>query len=81
MVGRCEFNHGVRRDGRPGLGDDLAVDPHLAGQDQRARPLARCGQSTLHEDNIEALLGRPHQSPLVVSLSNRERRSSSVRLR
>ena len=40
MVGRAEHDLRVGRDRRTGLGHDLAIDPDVTGEDQRARPLA-----------------------------------------
>ena len=41
MVRRERARRARRSDGGAGLRDDLAVDGHLSGEDQRARPLAR----------------------------------------
>jgi hypothetical protein len=45
-------------DGRAGFGGRTPVDEHLAGQDQRPRPLARRGQATVDDEVVEADTGQ-----------------------
>ena len=68
MIRHGELDARVGLDRRAGLRDDLAVDRHLAGEDQRARAFARRGEAAVDERDIEARLGR---SPRVVSVSRR----------
>ena len=56
MVGHGEHDLRVGGDRRAGFRDDLAVDGHLAGEDQRAGALARRHEPALHEGDIEARL-------------------------
>ena len=53
MVGTVDRHLGVGGDAGAGLGDRLAVDADLAGEDQRPRPLARRGEAALDEQHVE----------------------------
>ena len=54
MIGDEERDGGVDADRRARLGCRLAVDAHLAGEDERARAFARRRQSPLDEQRVEA---------------------------
>ena len=55
MIGHVERDARRRpRRRSPALRRRLAVDPHLAGEDQRARALARRGEPALDEQRVEA---------------------------
>ena len=56
MIGRDQLDARVGGDRRAGLRDDLAVDRHLAGENQRARALARRREAALDERHVEARL-------------------------
>ena len=54
MVGRDQRDVGGRVDRRAGLGCGLPVDADLAGEDQRARPLARRREAAFDDELVQA---------------------------
>ena len=52
-----QLDAGVDGDRRAGFRDDLAVDRHLSGENQRPRALARRREAAVDEGDIEADLG------------------------
>ena len=54
---RDQRDLGAGLDLRARFGDDLAVDGHLRGENQRARALARRSQTPLGDELIESDLG------------------------
>jgi hypothetical protein len=57
MIGDPELELRVGSDGRAGLRHDRAVDLHLAGEDEAARALTRCRESSFHQRHVEPGLG------------------------
>src|ERR1035437_1130714 len=53
MVGHGELDAGIRGGGRAGLRDDLAVYPHLAGEDERTGAFTRRRQPAIEDKCVE----------------------------
>ena len=56
MIRRDELDARVGGDRRAGFRDDLAVDGHLAGEDQRAGALTRRREAAIDDEHIQANL-------------------------
>jgi hypothetical protein len=60
VIRRRELDTRIASDSGASLGNDLAVDGHLAGQNQRARPLAGRRESEVDEGDIQSSLCNGH---------------------
>jgi len=61
--------------------DDMAVDRHLSGEDDRACTLTRLGEAVLNDKNVQAFFEFSHLSKSATTTKARTRKVRAFRMR